>query len=87
MINHIFWFQHRWRAVAVKKAYGSIINRLNFKKEAENVPMTEVLFYCYCGEVKTKTVKGHWSLKEIRGGMRGVEPYKLMERLKKKGEK
>lgn len=65
-MKHIFWFQHDWRAVGVKKAFGSIINRLNFEKEAENVPMTEVLYRCGCGAVKTETIKGHWRLNQIK---------------------
>ena len=66
-MKHIFWFQHKWRAVSVKHGFGSIMNNLNFRKEAENVPMTEILYHCDCGAVKTKTIKFHWSLKEVRG--------------------
>jgi len=62
-MKHIFWFQHNWKIKDYLHGKGSIVNRLNFEKEAEDVPMTEILYKCECGAIKTKTIKGHWDLK------------------------
>lgn len=58
-MKHIFRFQHRYYPAAVNHStYGSVSD-----------PYTIVLYGCQCGHHMTKTIKGHWTLDEVKEGL------------------
>ena len=82
MSDHRMWnfLHHTWTAVqvfnrdevlldgdddfgrdAVTDAEGKSIAR----------PLTDVLYHCSCGKLKTKTLVGRWTLNDAKGGVNG----------------
>lgn len=65
-MRHVFWFQHKYLPISVKHGTADVHSTLTNEKLSEKVPCTLVLYKCKCGHIMTKTIKGDWTLDEVK---------------------
>lgn len=63
-----FWHTHKWTPISAQELVIVHYTARVIKLDTEE-PITEILLKCsICGDVKTKTISGHWTIEEIKNG-------------------
>jgi hypothetical protein len=59
----MFWHRHKWKVTGAHQL-ANITRHLRLGEV--HAPITEVLFVCDCGRVKTETLDGHWTMEQLQ---------------------
>lgn len=65
----IHW-RHTWEVAAVDRLvrYRTSFGGVRMNDPDDDTPITKVLQRCRCGDARTITLDGHWTLEQVRGG-------------------
>jgi len=59
-----FWHQHGWKVTGAQQMES--VHSMIVAAHTVRSPITEVLMVCDCGQLKTITLDGHWTVQQLQ---------------------